>query len=145
MCRGRLSGKIFILFNGHNGADLKPNIGCGTCKFSGWTTIDRNFTRHPDMWLDVTRGLPFCDASVKVIYACHFFENPHLRELRPLLSEAGACCAQTARFASLYLTCPQPSLLTSNATMSGSVRFRKNSARSVVVSLTTCSVATSTG
>lgn len=75
------------LFNGRNGADLKLNIGCGTCKFPGWTNIDGNFMHHPDMWLDVTRGLPFKDESVRVIYSCHFFEHLHLRELRPLLFE----------------------------------------------------------
>lgn len=75
------------LFNGHNGAELRLNIGCGTCKFPGWTNIDGNFMHHPDMWLDVTRGLPFRDGSVNVIYACHFFEHLHLRELRALLVE----------------------------------------------------------
>lgn len=75
------------LFNGRDGADLKLNIGCGTCKFPGWTNVDGNFMHKPDMWLDVTRGLPFKDETVKVIYACHFFEHLHLRQLRPLLAE----------------------------------------------------------
>ncbi|HKO42641.1 MAG TPA: methyltransferase domain-containing protein [Pyrinomonadaceae bacterium] len=84
-----LKGNLYRhrLLNGHNGGDLKLNIGCGTCKFSGWTNIDGNFMHKPDMWLDVTGGLPFKDASVKVIYACHFFEHLHLAQLRPLLTE----------------------------------------------------------
>jgi predicted SAM-dependent methyltransferase len=75
------------LLNGHGQEALKLNLGCGTCKFPGWVNIDGNFVRKPDMWLDVTKGLPFRDNEAELIYACHFFEHLHLRELRPLLGE----------------------------------------------------------
>ena len=85
-----LKGNLYRhrLLNGHNNRELKLNIGCGTCKFPGWTNIDGNFMHKPDMWLDVTSGLPFKDSSVTVIYACHFFEHLHLGQLRKLLRES---------------------------------------------------------
>lgn len=77
----------YRLFNGHSAGNLKLNIGCGGSQFIGWLNIDGNFIHHPDMWLDVRRGLPFKDKSVSVVYSCHFFEHLYLHELTALLTE----------------------------------------------------------
>lgn len=76
-----------LWFAHRNGQEIKLNIGSGTTRFKGWINVDGNFMHHPDMWLDVRRGLPFRDGTVKVVYSCHFFEHLFLNELRPILAE----------------------------------------------------------
>ena len=92
-----LEGNLYRhkLFNGHKKQGLKLNIGCGSSRFSGWLNIDGNFRHHPDMWLDVTRGLPFKPGSVEVIYASHFFEHLYLAKLKRLLVECRRVLSET--------------------------------------------------
>lgn len=75
------------ILSSHTSVDTKINIGCGKSKFQGWINIDGNILHHPDMWLDVRYGLPFRSESIKVIYACHFFEHFYLDKLRYIFIE----------------------------------------------------------
>jgi SAM-dependent methyltransferase len=79
------------------------NVGCGTTAPEGWVNIDRSpglaLARHPRLhsaavcvgvlrgpqaevrwprnvrWIDVTKGLPFADGSVGVVYSSHILEH----------------------------------------------------------------------
>jgi len=73
--------------------EIKLNIGCGTSGIEGWVNIDnsptillsrlplgRQIFRTP-RWprdvrrMDVRKGMPFADGSVRAIYSSHTFEH----------------------------------------------------------------------
>lgn len=52
--------------------DLKLHVGAGTSHLPGWVNIDV----HPaELSININRGLPFADASARLIYASHMFEH----------------------------------------------------------------------
>lgn len=53
---------------------LRLHIGCGERKLAGFIDMDLEGD-NADMILDVTRGLPFPDASVDCIFGEHFIEH----------------------------------------------------------------------
>jgi len=63
------------------------NIGCGPKYVAGMINIDGNILCKKDIWLDVTLGLPFPDASLKGIYVSHLLEHFSVQQLRNLLAE----------------------------------------------------------
>ena len=52
---------------------LRLHIGCGERKLPGFIDMDLEGD-NADMILDVTRGLPFPDASVDCIFSKHFID-----------------------------------------------------------------------
>ncbi len=69
---------------------LVLHLGSGhhNLKLPGFLNIDGNWFRKPDVWLDVTRGLPFPDNSVSAIFSNHFFEHLREEELSTLFKES---------------------------------------------------------
>jgi SAM-dependent methyltransferase len=52
--------------------DPKLHLGAGARRLEGWINVDV----HPaPLSLNLTRGLPFADSSVRVIFASHLFEH----------------------------------------------------------------------
>lgn len=66
---------------------LKLQIGCGRRHLEGWTNIDLNPEMNPDMQIDVTKGLPFPDESVRLIYSEDFLEHLTLEDGHDFLAE----------------------------------------------------------
>jgi predicted SAM-dependent methyltransferase/predicted 2-oxoglutarate/Fe(II)-dependent dioxygenase YbiX len=67
------------------GGELKLHLGCGDQHFAGWINID---ARGGDVRRDLRWPLPFADASVRYVYACHVVEHLYrASELPRLLSE----------------------------------------------------------
>lgn len=57
-------------------------LGSGTKKSRHFLNIDINLFSKPDIWLDMTKGLPFPDASIQGAYSCHVFEHlPYTKAL----------------------------------------------------------------
>jgi predicted SAM-dependent methyltransferase len=59
---------------------LKLHLGCGTVRLDGWVNIDlasraRELATPPDLDLDVRKGLPFPDASARLVYHEHLMEH----------------------------------------------------------------------
>jgi predicted SAM-dependent methyltransferase len=65
--------------------NLKLHIGCGKNHFDGWINIDV----HPaPLALNVLRGLPFADASVRYVFVSHLLEHLfYPRDVKPFLAE----------------------------------------------------------
>jgi predicted SAM-dependent methyltransferase len=63
------------------------NIGCGSVKFDGWINIDVEPTGVEDLKWDVSKSLPFPDASCLLIYNEHFLEHLDILDARRFLSE----------------------------------------------------------
>jgi len=63
------------------------NIGCGERYVEGMTNLDGNILRKKDLWLDITLGLPFCDNSIKGIYASHIIEHFNSRNVKNIFHE----------------------------------------------------------
>lgn len=53
----------------------KVNVGCGNEPFEGWINLDLSPETRPDIFWDVTDGLPFSDNSCAFIYSEHFLEH----------------------------------------------------------------------
>ena len=67
------------------GQALKLHLGCGDQRFEGWINID---ARGGDLRWDLRWPLPFADASVRYVYACHVAEHLYRAgELPGLLAE----------------------------------------------------------
>ncbi len=65
--------------------ELKLHLGCGDQRFAGWINID---ARGGDVRRDLRWPLPFADASVRYVYACHVVEHLYrASELPRLLAE----------------------------------------------------------
>ncbi len=65
--------------------ELKLHIGCGKNHLPGWINIDV----HPaPLALNVLRGLPFADGSVRYVFVSHLLEHLfYPRDVQPFLSE----------------------------------------------------------
>ena len=65
---------------------IRLNLGCGRVRSNGWINIDRvaNFdvVAH-----DITKPLPYGDATVDFVYASHVLEHLDLQEANALLLE----------------------------------------------------------
>jgi predicted SAM-dependent methyltransferase len=90
-------------------APLRLHVGCGQEALAGWVNIDNKQLPGVDRVLDVTRGLPFENASA--IYAEHFLEHlsldqglAFLAECRRALSDAGILRLSTPNLDWVYLT-----------------------------------------
>jgi len=96
---------------------VKVNLGSGDYKLDGWVNVDLARTDNPDIVADLSRPLPFADASVDYIHTEDFFaaltlDQAHafLRECRRVLKPAGVMRLLTPdleRFARMYLERPQ--------------------------------------
>ncbi|MDY9922730.1 class I SAM-dependent methyltransferase [Methanobacterium sp.] len=64
---------------------MKLNIGCGNAKLLGWVNID--IEPGADLVIDVTKGLPFDDNTVELIYNEHFIEHLDYEEGHEILRE----------------------------------------------------------
>ena len=65
---------------------MKLNLGCHNWKLSGFTNVDIDPERRPDVVADV-RSLPFDDESVDEIYAGHIIEHLSIEESALALNE----------------------------------------------------------
>jgi predicted SAM-dependent methyltransferase len=90
-------------------APLRLHVGCGQEALAGWVNIDNKQLPGVDRVLDVTRGLPFQNASA--IYAEHFLEHlsldaglAFLAECRRALSDTGILRLSTPNLDWVYLT-----------------------------------------
>ncbi|MBS0569059.1 MAG: methyltransferase domain-containing protein [Proteobacteria bacterium] len=75
---------------------VKVNLGSGDHKLDGWLNVDLVRKDNPDLVADLSRPLPFTDASLDYIHTEDFFaaltlEQAHdfLRECRRVLKPAG--------------------------------------------------------
>jgi len=66
---------------------IKLNIGSNSWKFEGWVNIDIDSSVHPDIALDVRKGLPWSDNQVDFIFMEHFLEHIGRQEQWNLLKE----------------------------------------------------------
>ena len=59
--------------------ELRVHLGCGNALFPGWINLDCYPPRHEPgvevLVLDMRRGLPLAEASVRSVYSEHFFEH----------------------------------------------------------------------
>jgi len=67
---------------------LRLHVGCGPVLMNDWVNLD--IDSHPDIFVDLTRGLPFRDGSVSLVFSEHVIE--HLS-----LEEASYCMKEFAR------------------------------------------------
>jgi SAM-dependent methyltransferase len=85
---GRLSGVLAVWSRVRvdNRAPVVVDLGCGATKqYPGNIGVDVLRTPGADVVADVSRGLPFADASVDLVFAVHVME--HLTNFLPLLDE----------------------------------------------------------
>jgi len=89
-----LRGQLAQLGVGAGARDLKLHIGCGPQLIEGWINIDV----HPaPLSLNVLRGLPFANGSVRRVFVSHLLEHlfypvdvqSFLAELRRVLQPGG--------------------------------------------------------
>ncbi|MCX7730764.1 MAG: glycosyltransferase, partial [Candidatus Caldatribacterium sp.] len=80
---------------------LQLNIGCGDRMLKGFINID--IEGHPDLQIDVRKGLPFPDESVDRIFVEHFIERLtrdegilFLKEAYRVLKPGGVCRIATS-------------------------------------------------
>jgi predicted SAM-dependent methyltransferase len=66
---------------------LYVHLGCGTKRIAGMLNCDGNLLRKPDIWLDLTRPLPFPTGSVAVAYSSHTLEHLFPEQALRLLGE----------------------------------------------------------
>lgn len=64
---------------------IRLELGAGTRKLAGWTTVDHN--GQCDITMTLADPLPLPDATVEELYASHVFEHFHHPELMRLLAE----------------------------------------------------------
>ncbi len=70
---------------GATDSDLKLHIGCGKNHLPGWINID---VYPAPVALNVLRGLPFADRSVRYVFVSHLLEHLFFpRDVKPFLSE----------------------------------------------------------
>lgn len=79
-----------------NTSVVRVQLGPGQRNYlDGWINVDANmFTGRCDVWTDISRRLPFRDASVDAVYSHHVIEHlpdlwVHFRELFRILKPGG--------------------------------------------------------
>jgi len=94
MTIGRLSVVNTLRYRLTGVPPIRPNerplllhLGSGTHPIAGFVNIDGNPWRRPDLWLDLTLGLPFPDNSVSGAYCCHTLEHFFEPDVRFILAE----------------------------------------------------------
>jgi predicted SAM-dependent methyltransferase len=75
------------IFRSKSYRDQFINLGSGDKTIPGMLNVDGNIFRFPNIWLDVTLGLPFKSNSIKGIYTSHLLEHLRFKKLRRVLSE----------------------------------------------------------
>lgn len=77
-------------------AVVRVHLGPGQKNYlPGWVNVDANtFTGKCDVWADISRGLPFHDASVDAVYSHHVIEHlpdlaGHFAEMFRILKPGG--------------------------------------------------------
>ncbi len=70
-------------------APLRLNVGSGRVRFPGWVNID--LALGADLLLDVTKGLPFDENSVDLIYNEHFLEHLTIEDAERVLKDCRRC------------------------------------------------------
>jgi predicted SAM-dependent methyltransferase len=84
LLRYKLTGQV----PGHqNGGPLLLHLGSGPHPIKGFVNIDGNPWRRPDLWLDLTLGLPFPDGSATGAYCCHTLEHFFEPDVRQILGD----------------------------------------------------------
>lgn len=78
---------LFASFRFRNAQSLCLYLGSGGKGLPGFVSIDINPMRHPDVWVDIRRGLPFPESSVSFIYTCCTFEHLDLDAVMHVLRE----------------------------------------------------------
>ena len=78
------------------GSTRRLNLGCGARYHAAWTNVDTTPVDPAVLAVDVTRGLPFADASFDFVYHSHLLEHltpeqaaPFLRECHRVLAPGG--------------------------------------------------------
>ena len=67
--------------------NTKVNLGAGVSDMKGWTSVDGNPLRWPDVWLDVRNPWPFQSNSLAGIVTSHLLEHFFDHELKHVLKE----------------------------------------------------------
>jgi predicted SAM-dependent methyltransferase len=83
LLRYRVTGRV----PGGNRDPLLLHLGSGTHPIKGFVNIDGNPRRRPDLWLDLTLGLPFPRNSATAAYCCHTLEHFFESDVRRVLGE----------------------------------------------------------
>ncbi len=63
------------------------NLGCGTKYMPGFVNVDVNIFRKKDLWLDMSKGLPWRDRTVDGIYCSNVVEHFYPDEVFVVLSD----------------------------------------------------------
>jgi predicted SAM-dependent methyltransferase len=87
----RLNHWRYRLFS--SGSHLRVHLGCGQVHYlNGWLNVDGNIlSARPDLWIDLTHGLPFPDNSVQVFYSHHVLEHLTAEQIAGLFREMFRC------------------------------------------------------
>ena len=84
LLRYRLTGRVP---GPANGGPLLLHLGSGTHPIKGFVNIDGNPRQRPDLWLDLTLGLPFPDGAATAGYCCHTLEHFFEPDVRGVMRE----------------------------------------------------------
>jgi predicted SAM-dependent methyltransferase len=90
--RGRMMARLMTPLEASRLRRMTPlrlNVGCGAARFPGWVNID--VIPGADLTLNVTKGLPFDDRSVDLIYNEHFMEHLTLEDAENVLRDFKRC------------------------------------------------------
>lgn len=94
-----MSGGAYRMFRAPqsgNQSVVRVQLGPGQRNYlAGWINVDANmFTGRCDVWTDISRRLPFRDASIDAVYSHHVIEHlpdlwGHFRELYRIVKPGG--------------------------------------------------------
>lgn len=86
-----------------SGQPLRLHFGCGPVLMSDWVNLD--IDGHPDIFVDLTKGLPFRDSSASLVFSEHVIEHLSLEEASFCIKELARVLAKdgTVRIATVDL------------------------------------------